>query len=186
VSWRRIALADVAPSPWRNGGGETRELAAWPTSGDWTWRMSVATVPAAGSFSRFEGVQRWFAVLGGAGVRLRVDGSEHTLSGSSAPFCFDGASATQCELLGGTTQDFNLMLRQQKASARMKRLNGELRWMTGAAGVVALYAIDGTASVSCEQETLTVPPGSLVWRSVTAGVELNLSAGNALWMEIAL
>jgi len=186
VSWRRIALADVAPSPWRNGGGETCELAAWPAAEDWTWRMSVATVAANGPFSRFEGVQRWFAVLGGAGVRLDVDGSQHSLTGSSAPFCFDGGSATQCELLAGATQDFNLMVRRRRASARMKRINGDLRWMTGAAGVVALYSIDGTASVNCQQQTLAVPAGSLVWRSVTAGVEVKLSAGNALWMEIAL
>ena len=90
--------------------------------------MSVATVAANGPFSRFEGVQRWFAVLGGAGVRLDVDGSQHSLTGSSAPFCFDGGSATQCELLAGATQDFNLMVRRRRASARMKRINGDLRW----------------------------------------------------------
>ena len=184
MSWNRIALADVAPSPWRNGGGVTRELAAWPSPQDWTWRMSVAEVAHSGAFSRFEGVQRWFAVLGGAGVRLDVDGIGHTLNGASAPFCFDGASATHCELLAGATQDFNLMLRQHRASAQMKRVNGELRWMTGAAGVVAVYAIDEPASVRCEQQTLALPARSLAWRSVSAGVEVKLGARNALWMEI--
>ena len=31
----RSPLADVAPQPWRNGGGVTRELLAWPAAGDW-------------------------------------------------------------------------------------------------------------------------------------------------------
>ena len=73
MTWQLIRLSDAVASPWRNGGGVTRELAAWPAgSADWTWRISVAEVATSGPFSRFDGVQRWFAVLGGNGVSLQM------------------------------------------------------------------------------------------------------------------
>ena len=72
MSWNVVRLADVAATPWRNGGGVTRELVAWPPQGEWQWRMSVAEVESSGPFSRFEGVQRWFAVLSGEGVALDI------------------------------------------------------------------------------------------------------------------
>lgn len=31
----RIALDTVPRQPWRNGGGSTRELLAWPDATDW-------------------------------------------------------------------------------------------------------------------------------------------------------
>jgi environmental stress-induced protein Ves len=57
---------------WRNGGGSTRELLAWPEAGAWQLRISVAEITRDGPFSAFAGVQRWFAVLRGDGVRLRL------------------------------------------------------------------------------------------------------------------
>jgi environmental stress-induced protein Ves len=53
MSWQIVPLEDVSPAPWRNGGGVTRELLAWPTPQDWDWRISVAEVEKNGPFSRF-------------------------------------------------------------------------------------------------------------------------------------
>ena len=72
MGWHIIHLTDVAATPWRNGGGVTRELAVWPAQGEWAWRMSVAEVDRSGPFSRFEGIERWLAVLQGNGVQLDV------------------------------------------------------------------------------------------------------------------
>ena len=120
MSWNVVSLADVVATPWRNGGGVTRELVAWPPEGEWQWRMSVAEVEASGPFSRFEGVQRWFAVLSGAGVALDVAGERHTLTAESEPLAFDGAAPTDCQLLKGATQDFNLMVRGPGARAAVR------------------------------------------------------------------
>ncbi|MEO8526020.1 MAG: HutD family protein [Caldimonas sp.] len=51
-------FADTAAQPWRNGGGVTRELLAWPGVGDWCVRVSIADIEADGPFSTFSGVQR--------------------------------------------------------------------------------------------------------------------------------
>lgn len=101
----------VAPQPWRNGGGRTRELLAWPPGVPWRLRVSVADIDADGPFSAFPGVTRWFAVLDGAGVALTLGPAEHRLTPASAPVAFDGAAAPGCRLLDGPTRDLNLMLR---------------------------------------------------------------------------
>ena len=167
MSWQTVRLVDMKPVPWRNGGGVTRELLAWPQAGDWRVRMSVAQVERDGPFSRFEGVRRWFAVLSGAGVRLRLDGARHALGPDSAPFAFDGGAATDCELVAGPTEDFNLMLRG--CVGRMERFRGAQELHCQAGTMVASYDIAA---------------GTLCWRILDADGAVRVEAPDALWMEI--
>jgi hypothetical protein len=148
MSWRTVHLADIPATPWRNGGGLTRELASSPGDGAWRWRMSVAEVTASGPFSRFDGITRWFAVLKGAGVALTVrtpsdsddaGACEHRLTATEPPFCFDGGASTHCELLDGPTQDFNLMVTDGCLPARMVRVQGDLHVLAGATKTIAVY-----------------------------------------------
>mgnify|MGYP000415291841 CR=1 FL=1 len=46
-----VAVERMAPQPWRNGGGFTRELLAWPSADDWQLRISVAEIARDGAFS---------------------------------------------------------------------------------------------------------------------------------------
>jgi hypothetical protein len=115
---RILRIDDVAPQPWKNGGGVTRELLAWPADGGWQLRVSVADIEADGPFSAFPGVERWFTVLKGAGVELTVDGQAQRLTRTSPPLRFDGAAITTCRLLDGPTRDLNLMLRGVRGGAR--------------------------------------------------------------------
>lgn len=116
-----IELAKATPQPWRNGGGVTRELLAWPvgSGGDWLVRVSVADIDRDGPFSPFPGVQRCFTVLEGAGVVLGFAGADTQLTPDSPPLAFDGADAPGCRLLGGSTRDLNLMARHTAGRARM-------------------------------------------------------------------
>lgn len=114
-----IVEADrVAATPWKNGGGRTRELLRWPEGGAWRLRVSLADIDADGPFSAFPGVTRWFVVLEGEGVELHFDDRRRVLRPGDAPLSFDGAAAPGCRLLGGPTRDLNLML---------QGLDGELR-----------------------------------------------------------
>lgn len=114
MSWIQVAAADVLPQAWRNGGGRTRELLAWPHPADWALRFSVADIERDGPFSAFDGVQRWFAVLHGDGVRL----GEKELRVGDDLVSFDGGLAPACALLGGATLDFNLM--QQRGRGQLQ------------------------------------------------------------------
>lgn len=182
MSWNLVRVDEVVATPWRNGGGVTRELLAWPAGGDWRVRMSVAEVAQDGPFSRFDGVRRWFAVLDGAGVRLRLAGGAHELTRQSAPFEFDGGAATACELLAGATQDFNLMLRG--AGGRMRRVSGAHPADCAAGWLVAVYAAQG-ALLALGSDKLEIGPRTLAWRILDAGTHLHIDSQDALWMEIA-
>ena len=194
MSWHTVHLADVPAAPWRNGGGVTRELAAWPAQGEWHWRMSVAEVGSSGPFSRFDGITRWFAVLQGDGVVLHVrtpsdsgeaGASEHRLSVVDAPLCFDGGAATDCQLIHGPTQDFNLMVRDSSLPARMLRIRGDFHTAVGATKTIAIFAIDSRASVRFNAEELYVPPATLVWRTLSKSAVVEVHAPHALWMEVS-
>jgi hypothetical protein len=106
-----ISLDSVPCTPWRNGGGVTRELLAWPSPSDWGVRISVADIAADGPFSAFPGVQRWFTLLSGQGVALDLQGQPHALRLGDAPLAFDGALAPDCRLIDGPVRDLNLMCR---------------------------------------------------------------------------
>lgn len=121
-----IAADAVAPQPWRNGGGQTRELLAWPDAQDWQMRISRADIAQDGPFSAFPGVQRWFAVLEGAGVTLRMPGAARRIARGAEPLYFDGGDAPGCTLIDGPTQDLNLMLRG--ASGRMQAVQPGVAW----------------------------------------------------------
>jgi len=114
---QRFDLAAVPATPWKNGGGATRELACWPPGAgldDFGWRVSVATLTASGAFSLFAGVDRHIMLLRGSGVRLYSNAGdmEHWLNRPWEPFAFAGEVPLQCQLTTGAAEDFNLMLRR--------------------------------------------------------------------------
>jgi uncharacterized protein len=183
MTWQTIRLDDVQPTRWRNGGGTTRELIAWPGSTSWLWRASVAEVAQDGPFSSFAGVQRWFAVLEGHGVCLTVDGYLHMLTKSDQPLVFDGAAQTSCELLGGVTQDFNLMV-QGGAVARMLRITGSFNMISITPKIIAAYAHKERARVQIGSEVYELPPHFFGWMRVQANTSVHVLAADALLMEI--
>jgi len=186
MSWNIVRLVDIQPTPWRNGGGVTRELVAWPEKDDWVWRMSVAQIDANGPFSRFDGVDRWFAVLSGAGVQLDVGGHAHALSAMDAPLLFDGTASTRCDLLDGSTQDFNLMVRQSAGRSHMERIQGQLGAALNAPKMIAVYAIQTGATVQFDAEKLVLEPQTLAWRNVPPYAPVLVDSANALWIEVSL
>ena len=114
MSWSRVSAEDVQPQAWKNKGGMTRELLAWPHAHDWVLRVSVARVERDGPFSAFPGVHRWLAVIGGAGLRL----FDWPQSVGDEPLRFDGGLAPEAELIRGETEVFNVMERSGNLELR--------------------------------------------------------------------
>jgi environmental stress-induced protein Ves len=162
MSWNLVHLESVAPQPWKNGGGTTRELLAWPAPDDWRVRISIADVTAAGPFSRFEGVERWFSVLEGAGVVLQVAGGRHWLRTDSEPFRFDGGLATECDLQDGPTRDFNLMAPPGRSRLRRLQATEQMFKMRGP-GLLAVHAHSQPARVILDWVIFDVPAFTLAW-----------------------
>ena len=160
-----VVRADsVAPQAWRNGGGQTRELLAWPDAADWRLRISRADIDSAGAFSAFAGVQRWFVVLCGQGVVLRMpsaDGQtlDHHLAPGHPPLHFDGGLAPFCQLEDGPTQDLNLMARGGKAC--MLAVEDPAAWLP-VHSMCGLYTVH-PGRWSADRQTLALPAHSLLW-----------------------
>lgn len=161
ASWQLSRLDQAAPVPWRNGGGITHELAAWPDLGAWRWRISVAEVARDGPFSRFDGIDRHFAVLSGAGVCLSFADRTVTLTAQDPVFSFAGDAACDCRLLAGPTLDFNLMC--QGLQARLERFTRTVWHLQAKPGdTVGFYAIE-PAQLHAADAHLTVPAHTLCW-----------------------
>lgn len=196
LNWELVRLSEITPVPWKNGGGFTRELLTWPPSGeDWHMRLSVAEVANSGPFSSFIGVTRWFAVLQGDGVVLDVAGRKSSLTSCDPPLCFDGAASTYCYLTGGSTQDFNLMVRNRVSpangadraqSARLERANGVTEWAVNAIKLVAVYAHATGADIDFGEGSFALKPNTLAWCIADKHTQIRLESADALWIEVRL
>ncbi len=184
-----LPVADVTAIPWRNGGGVTRELLAWPDSQDWALRISVAEISASGPFSRFPGVDRWFAVLSGGAVRLDTAGTDPTelTAERETLHAFAGDVETHCTMQGAATRDFNLMVQRRHASCRQQPLRHAPEFATRAEGA-GLFV---TAPVMLElkhAQTLSVPAMSLVWwpnpQRESRVLRMRASQVRGWWFEI--
>lgn len=184
MSWAFVSLAAAAASPWRNGGGVTRELLAWPSSAEWRVRISVADIERNGAFSAFPGIERWFAVLEGEGVVLQVEGVRRRLTTASDPLRFDGGASVFAELVDGATRDFNLMA--PPGAAQLQRVQGTLRRDVPADRLVAVYAHAKSAQVRMDDGTTKVPAATLAWRRMVEPSCIEVESGDALWMEVTL
>jgi hypothetical protein len=143
MSLTRFDFAALPVTPWRNGGGETREIACWPPGAqDFDWRASIATIAQDGPFSAFNGIDRSITLLEGDGVHLFSEGQiDHQLSQVGEPFAFSGDVALQATLLGGSSQDFNIMTRRGRWAARVQRVTTATTLPVQHAGV--LYVLQG-------------------------------------------
>ena len=162
MAFERFDLRTIAPQPWKNGAGLTREIAfGGPSAAEFDWRFSVAEVVHDAPFSAFPGIDRCITLLQGAGMRLRAaDGRvDHALIEPLTPFRFSGDVALTATLLGGACSDFNVMTRRGRCRSEVDVLRGaaELR----AADVVLLLCCAGAWAVGTE--TLR-PMQGVVWR----------------------
>jgi hypothetical protein len=111
-------------TPWKNGGGTTAEIAAYPPGAgldDFHWRVSVADVHSGGPFSHFAGIDRKLALLKGA-LTLTIEGwGRVALTPDSPPLEFPGDVKTDAVLTSDAAQDLNVMTRRGIATSSMTR-----------------------------------------------------------------
>lgn len=160
MSTQLISADQVNAAPWRNGGGVTRELLAWPTPANWRLRLSMADIARDGPFSAFDGVRRWLVLLSGHGIALSLPGGETRLQPGDAPLAFDGAAAPGCRLLDGPVRDLNLMCRGGGRAGLLPVVPPGWRAPPGA--LAGLFAcVPGVWHAG--RHTHALPAHSLVW-----------------------
>jgi environmental stress-induced protein Ves len=154
----------VPPQSWTNGGGLVRVLLSWPSTGEWTVRISLAEIERDGPFSPFSGVSRLFAAVRGDGVALGFADRTLIVAPGDMPVYFDGGDAPACRLLSGPTQVFNLMTRA--GTGLMQPIEAGVPW-TCNGRQRGLYCTVGGLWRSGKETCETLAAGTLVWLTET-------------------
>jgi environmental stress-induced protein Ves len=119
---RILRASDHKRMPWKNGGGETVEIAVSPEDAGlagFDWRVSMATVATDGPFSIFPGIDRTLAILDGNGMVLDIDGSAPVLLTTAGdPLAFPADIPVAARLRDGAITDLNVMTRREGLATR--------------------------------------------------------------------
>jgi environmental stress-induced protein Ves len=123
-----IRARDLLATPWKNGGGITRQIAAEPEGAglaDFHWRLSLATVETGGPFSTFPGVDRLMLVLEGE-LELELAGARPVRLTAESPAAeFPGDAPVAATTPATPVTDVNLMVRRGLYSASLERRRAE-------------------------------------------------------------
>lgn len=114
--------------PWKNGGGETVEIAVFPANAsveNFDWRISMATVASDGPFSIFPEIDRSLSILAGNGVALAIDGAGPiSLTVDSQPLPFSADVPVVATLTNGAITDLNVMTRRGRFQHSAEQITG--------------------------------------------------------------
>ncbi|EKT60704.1 HutD family protein [Providencia burhodogranariea] len=142
---RVLTVDNYQKMPWKNGQGFTLEIARSHGNGlvDFDWRVSIADVKTAGSFSYFPNRKRIIGVLdGGLGLTLHIDQNAPVALYQKQFLHFHGESDVHAELLDEAIRDFNLIYNPDKYAARLQWLNTQDvgSWISDASQVLIFNA----------------------------------------------
>lgn len=144
-----IRYQDCPSTPWKNGGGSTKQLLISPINAELTefdYRISIASISSNGPFSLFNGIDRQLVILEGDGVELSIDshegekqinnlGGEERILGDTdtteykrltpinSPFCFAGETSITSQLLGSDVIDLNIMTKRGAFKTHIQKLS---------------------------------------------------------------
>lgn len=185
--------------PWKNGKGETIELAIndGGTMAAFDWRISMARVTEDGPFSDFSGYQRQLLLLEGVGITLKHQNSDasydgrneyQTLATPLAVANFDGGLITSGTLINGPISDFNLIVKDDKYRSDVYCLNASTLTLP-LSQLLFAYAVIGRGEVTHMNNTITLPQGhllKLVADELAPNSPVSFSGEQVIIMNLAL
>lgn len=137
--------------PWKNGKGETVELAIneGGSLDYFEWRFSIASVTEDGEFSDFTGYMRNLVLIKGEGIDLchdnvKTDRLETALSVAT----FDGSCKTVGTLKNGPIKDFNLMSSVNQYTATVDTYQNHHQVSLNTCELCFVYALKNTLTIS--------------------------------------
>lgn len=156
---RCIHHHDLLPSPWKNGLGQTWEIASDRSAcapDAFRWRLSRARITDTCRFSAYPGVRRWLVLAAGGALELRIDQAPpQMLEHIGDQLTFDGAAKVEAVPLDGPTEDFNLMLADSTLDANLlhRPLLGTMVLLREPGAVIAVHLLHGEAELQGESAT---------------------------------
>lgn len=152
---RRLARSERLVTPWRNGGGQTSEIAVAPAASanaDFDWRLSIARIDGNGEFSAYPNVDRLLMPLSEGGLDLLVDGVRHSIPRFEV-IPFAGEARVSAVGVTAPSLDLNIMVHRDFGTASLVCEAVErTRLVRNRSGeVTAIIALDGALRVNGER-----------------------------------
>ncbi len=178
--------------PWKNGGGETFEIAVSPaqaTLDSLDWRISMAIVAGDGPFSSFPGIDRTLSIVDGQGMELDLGAQlgRHALTTDTAPLHFPADIPVAARLLDGAIADLNVMTRRDRYRHVVRRLTlrGDLA-LDCTAAETAVFCCAGEITCTASGNTASLREKDCVLlRSSPQRLELSAATSSvALLIEL--
>ncbi len=195
-----LRQADYPSQHWKNGKGVSRRIASFPEGAGFgdslLWQLSLPHIAADSPFSAFPGFDRQFMIVSGNGVTLTFShppegiAFSKTVDAPLQPFSFRGEWPADCTLLEGPVEDFSLLTRRGKVSAKLELRALHATSVVGKAATDALLLYTargqvrvlgmGESAVLAEQDSLFEPSGK------AASFSLSAEAGSAMVAVLTL
>ncbi len=172
-----IKYAELTQTPWKNGGGITRDMAGASVGSNHIWRLSMADVTCDGPFSDFTGFVRILTVIKGHGMAL--ESQDDVLQADPwVPVRFDGATHVSARLKSDASTNLNLMFNPDYCEGNVVILQGphhEPLKKSSTSRDLFLHCLSGTLSINSDT---TLYPGDTA-RLNSLDYEIYLKEGNA-------
>jgi uncharacterized protein len=144
---RIIRFSELQETPWRNGGGVTREIAIEGARDDFVWRLSMADVGVDGPFSKFDGMQRILTVIQGCGMEL-ISSPIKLQANLYVPVRFDGSCEIEAKLIDGPLRDLNLIYRPERCIAEIQLITESYNLEASHDRTYGIHCIEGVIVVN--------------------------------------
>jgi environmental stress-induced protein Ves len=185
---RVIRNEDLDRVPWKNGGGTTAEVAAFPEGSSFEtfgWRISMADVASDGPFSVFPDIDRTLIVVEGDGIELDVEGIAYRLDRASPKLSFSGDDSTTGHLLAGPIRDLNVMTRRGHFRHRTRFVESGVALLAEETCAAFLLALDGPFDVTLDSAIHSLHVLDTLMLEATQELILLSGSGRAILVEIA-
>ncbi|MGF9759716.1 HutD family protein [Microvirga sp. 0TCS3.31] len=183
-----IRNEDLVRLPWKNGGGTTAEVAAFPEGAGFDsfgWRISMADVASDGPFSVFPGIDRTLIVVEGVGIELDVEGVDFRLDKASPKLTFSGDDITTGRLLSGPIRDLNVMTRRGQFRHRTRFVQSGVALLAEETTTAFLVALDGSFDVTLDSTIHSLQVlDTLILEATQDLIQLS-GSGRAILIEVA-
>ena len=172
--------------PWKNGKGETVEIAVFPPGASidaFAWRISMASVANDGAFSSFPEIDRTLSILSGHGMALTIDGAAPVLlTMESDPLRFAADVPVDATLVDGAITDLNVMTRRGRFAHSVARKTGSFSVRGRESDEMVYLLATGSVTLTTADETVELEAMSCA----VVDEDVNVLAENIVCYEMRL
>lgn len=182
--FRIITPEEFQTVPWKNGKGETIEMAIndGGTLADFDWRLSMASVVEDGIFSNFSGYTRNLILIDGHSINLQHDNAKiDKLSSILDIATFDGGCKTVGNLPQGEITDFNIITRTEKYRTNVATYTERSTFPLKPSTLCFIYSLSGdTELVDSESQVTRKLPAQHLLHISENKLSINVTGENLI------